>query len=334
MSEPSAPARVRETVDEHGVRRGPPRWLQGLVATLVSVVVIAAVWFVFVRGDDAPEAVRGLGSAAPDPFDSRGIILAGTDKAEFSETGRLMVIEAGQVTLAVGGELRGVTRPGTNVVDAAWFNGSEVMLVAEGPTPTGGISVIELDGTVRGTIPLEPSVGFGNGLGMSVAPGNRKAIVTVVERPTLAPADEWHLAEVDLETGKVRDITPPGDVNEFGPTYVDSQRVLYTERDKAMLLDLGTGEKKLVRDKARAVGVINGEWLVTVDAAQISARRLDDDGTLGRPLVLGDAPTASVVAVDPAGGRVVLTGVAIPPGATEPTGLGVMSIRPVPSSSG
>lgn len=322
--------------DERGLRRGPPRWLQALVATVVSVVVVAAVWVFFVRGDD-PEVVRGLGPAHPSPFDSRGEVTAGPDKAAMSDDGQLAVIQAGQVTLAVEGQLHPVTKSGTNVVDVAWFNSADVLLVAEGPTPTGGVALVELDGTVRGTIPLDPSIGFGTGNGMSVAPGNKRAVVTAVERPALAQTDQRRLAEIDLETGKVRHLTDPG-IDAYGPTYVDREKVLFTYGGDAVLLSTATGDRQVVRPKARAAGVIRGEWLVTVDGDdRVFARHIDERGTLGRSVELGQLPPqSSPVTVDPAGGRIVVA-TAVQP--TESGGealfeLVAVEIRRTPSSAG
>jgi hypothetical protein len=325
----------RTEVDERGLRRGPPRWLQALVATLVSALVVGAIWFLFVRGD-GPDRVRGLGPATPDPFDGSGRVAAGPDRAELSEDGQLAVLDAGQVTLAVGGELRGVTRPGTNVVDVAWFNGADVLLVAEGPAPTGGLSVLEIDGDVRGTIPLDPVVGFGSGHGISVGPGNKRAAVTVVERPPLAPADQRHIAEVDLETGKVRDLTPPGGVEEHGPTYVDGDTLFFTAGDDAVLQSIASGEQQVVKGQARAVGVIGGEWLVTVDGGRtVAARHVDDRGTLGRSVTLGTLPPGtSPVTVDPAGGRIVVAGSELDAGGNAVTQLRVVPIRRTPPGAG
>jgi hypothetical protein len=315
----------------------PPHWLQALVATGVTVLVVAAVWFLFVRGDGS-DPVRGLGPAGPDPFDRSGGVVPGPDKAVFSVDGaRLAVLDAGQVTLAVDGQLQPVTKPGTNVVDVAWFQGADVLLVAEGPAPTGGLAVVEaLTGKVRGTIPLQPVVGFGTGNSMSVAPGNRRAVVTAVDRPALAPADQRHLAEVDLATGKVRDLTSPGGVDELGPTYVDADHILCTVGGDATLLSVGTGKQQLVKAKARALGVIRGEWLATLDGdGVVAARHVDETGTLGRTVTLGTLPDGTdAVTVDPAGGRLVVAGTELQADGSAVTRLRVVRIRPVPSSPG
>lgn len=232
-----------------------------LAGGLVAVIVLTLV-YLFV-GRERGDRVRGLTPAGDSPFGERDH-LDGAIRGLFSDTGsRLAVLTADGLGLAQQGKILPITRAGSNVVDAAWFANAATLLVAEGPVPTGALVVIDVDGEVRGTIPLEPSVGFGSGYGMTVAPGGRQAVVTAVERPALGP-EQRRLVVVDLETGATRDLTTPGGADEQRPFYVDRGRVAFTEvgadvPPRAMIADVGTGSVEEISAAASVVGTIGEE---------------------------------------------------------------------------
>lgn len=273
-----------------------------LVGGAVAAMVLSLVYFFVAR--DEVNRVQGLAPAGDRPFGDADT-LNGAIRGLFSSTGsRLAVLTDDGLGLAQQGQILPITRPGTNVVDAAWFGNAATLLVAEGPVPTGALVVVDLDGEVRGTVPLEPSVGFGGGYGLTVAPGNRQAVVTAVDRPALGP-EERRLAVVDLETGATRDLTPPGGPHEQRPFYLDRQRVAFTEvgaglPPRAMLVDVTSGSVQEITPGASVVGVIDGEPVL-----QDERRRLFLASAPSR--ILATVPRgAAVSSIDPSGGLAVL----------------------------
>ena len=270
-----------------------------LVAVAITVVVVA-VAFVFVSRDGSPEPGVSLGGR---PFSDVETIPSAR-RGILSPTGsQLAVLTADGLGLAVDEDIRPITERGSRVVDMAWFANGSTLLVAEGPTPTGLLAVVDIDGKVRGSIPLQPSVGFGTGFGMAVAPGGREAVVTAVDRPALG-AEQRRIVHVNLETGATRDLTPPGGPDEERPFFLDEGRVAFVET--------ATGEGGAVR--TLVVDVADGGVLDV--AAGVRVVGATDDGKpvlqRGGELVIdgrtvGQIPAGSAVtSVDPASGLAVL----------------------------
>ena len=175
--------------------------------------------------------------------------------------------------------------------------------------PTGSLAVVEIDGTVRGSIPLDPSVGFGAGYGMDLAPGGRRAVVTAVERPALA-AEQRHLVLVDLETGATRALTEPGATpQEHGPHVLDDGRVAYTETDDAgvdrpRLLDLESGGVAEVGPEGVVVGS-TGSFVIVQIGREVIA--VPAPGAVGERTVLGRIPAGTALtSVDARRGQAVV----------------------------
>ena len=254
--------------------------LRAVVAIAVIGLVVGAVWLLLGRDAGAP-SVAGLRPNARSPFDEEGALVPGPSRALYSRDGaRVAVIHAGRVDLAVEGRLRPITSPGGNVVDAAWFTDGATMLLAEGPIPTGSLAVVSVDGVVRGAVGLDRAgLGFGTGHGMSVAPDNRRAALTAVTRRPLQ-REERHIVEVDLVTGAVRDLTLPGDEDEFAPRYLASGALVYS-----------TPARKIA-------GVVFGRDVIHVRAGRLETATGDALGTLPEG--------AEVVDVAPAGDRAIV----------------------------
>lgn len=272
-----------------------------LVALLILVLVVAGVLYYATITSD-PE-ITGIAPVGTDPF-ADGQLRPGPHDAAYSPDGlRVAVLTGGRLAMAEEGDVRPITPRGSNVVDFAWFPGSNALLVAEGPVPTGGLVILEPDGTERGTLPLDPPISFGNGEGMDVAPSGREAVVTAVTRPTLGE-EQRYLAHVDLETGRVRPLTDPDDTAETAPVWLDADTIAFTsETDDGSRLEVidaaGSGRRPVAlrAETVQTVGALDGEWVVVgVDSALLAVR------PDGRRRALGEIPAgAAAVSVDPAG---------------------------------
>ena len=274
---------------------------RGLVLVAVALAVFA-VTFAFVRRDDDRVDVRGLAPPGDDPF-AAGDAVAGAFGGALSPSGtRLVVLTEEGLGLVERNRVVPITERGTRVVDVAWFPNGATVLVAEGPAPTGLLEVVDVDGggDVRGSIRLDPAVGFGDGHGMSVAPGGRAAVVTAVERPALSP-EQRHLVLVDLETGATRTLTPAGGPDEERPVHLDEERVAFVEREgdrvRTRVVDLATGKIDEVADGMQVAGQTDGVAVVTDGKGRLFSA--------GRQV--GEVPEgATVVGVDVAGRQAVV----------------------------
>ena len=295
---------------------------------VVAVLVVGAVAYSVSRKE--PTAVQGLAPAGDQPFGD-GETLEGARRAVFSDTGgRLAVVRDDGLALAQRGQFLPITARGSNVVDAAWFGNGATLLVAEGPVPTGALAVVDLDGKVRGSIPLTPSIGFGSGHGMTVAPGGRQAVVTAVDRPVL-DQEQRRLVVVDLETGTTRDLTAPGGPDEFRPFYLDKQRVAFTEvtgdgPSRALVIEVATGEIEEVAVGSAVAGTIDDDIVL-----------LDERGRLvraaARQRILATVPRGSALStIDPSGSAAVVAETADRPDGSRFGRLRRIELAPTPAS--
>lgn len=281
--------------------------MKRVAAALAVFVVLAGVAFLVVRRsarDDSP--VAGLQAIGDEPFGSGDELDVTAVRAVLGpDATRLAVVTDDGLSVAQDGRLRNVTQPGSHVVDAAWFGNGATLLVAEGPIPTGGLAVVDLDGHVRGTVPLSPSVGFGTGHGMVVLPGGKRAVVTAVDRPALGP-EERHLVLVDLTTGATSPLTEPGGPDEEGPVAVGEGVVAFTSTAPGgaatvQVLDVGTDRPTDVV-AGTAVGGGGDRWIAFTTGSMLRAIHLPD---VRRDLAA--IPEGQrVVSADPAAGQAVL----------------------------
>ena len=246
------------------------RAVTALVGVLVAAGIVAVTWAIVTRGEEQPSGVA-VSPGGRSPFDETGALPAGTSRARFSPSGaNVAVLVDGAVDLAVEGELRSVTPRGGNVVDAAWFPNDETLLVAEGPSSTGALAVVDIDGRVRGSIPLSEPVPFGTGYGMDVDADGRRAALTAVRRETLGP-ERRYVVEVDLETGAVRPVTEPGGPDEFGPRYVDGGLAYSVDDDVVLGVVRGVDVARQTGDRIIAGDVDLGRVPAGTTVVDVSA---------------------------------------------------------------
>lgn len=302
------------------VPRGWSRGRRLAVACAVVVVVVAvAAGAVVLTTDQQPAAVLPDAASA---FGDDGVLEPDLRWAAFSPSGRMVLVRTGAgIGIATGrdgsqgqgagaaeGPVELVTPPGSRAVDAAWFPGETAILVAEGPISTGQLAVVELDGTVRGAIPISPSFAVGSGHGMAVSPDGRHAVVTATEREPVGGRRHLHLVYVDLERGEVTELTSADGSDESGPVYLSEGRILFTETSaddlapsRAMVLDLDSGEVEAVSPAgadARAVGVVSGR------PAYVHSVDIWTAGD-GEPLMVAGGLDGDVLAVHPSGSLVI-----------------------------
>lgn len=289
-----------------------PRVRRNLGFVVVAAIVVGASFLYVTRFREAPAGVQGLAPVGGNLF-AEGDVIQGATRGLLSPDGsNLAVLSPDGLGIVVrGNDVRPVTEEGSRVVDAAWFGNGGTLLVAEGPVPTGLLAIVDVDGTVRGSVPLEPSVGFGRGYGMAVAPGGRAAVVTAVARPALG-AEQRHLVHVDLETGATRDLTTSGGPDEERPFFLDADRVAFVEMGMA---GEGEGDGDVGGVRTREVSLADGSVRDVAPGVRIvgvtSAGEpvLERDGTLlvdGRRI--GEVPgRTSLSSIHPATGLAVVS---------------------------
>jgi hypothetical protein len=213
---------------------------------IVGAVVFALLVFAFVRLTATPRPEHGLSTLDVGP----------DVKVRLSPSGaRVALVEGGAISVATVGDGKVVMRRAGNIVDAAWMPDGRRALVVEGPIPTGEVSTIDVHGKVDGAATLNPSIGFGNGEGVSIDRGGTRAAVIAVTRDDVTGVSHRDLAVVELATGAVR----------VYPTARDESAPLFLERDLVAVASQG----KKGPARLDLVDLTNG----TVDA--------------GRPIIAG-----------------------------------------------
>jgi hypothetical protein len=294
--------------------KGWSRTTRLVLALVVALAVTAAAAVTVVRRTPARDPVV-LPDAA-DAFGADGVLGRTVLRAAFSPSGRLLLVQTpAGIGVATGdddtpdGDVQFLTPPGSRAVGAAWFPSETAVLVVEGPVPTGQLAVVELDGRVRGVIPLEESFSAGSGRGMAVAPDGRRAVVTAEVRDVIGGARHFHLVLVDLETGAVVDVTGADGPDETDPVFVGPDEIAYTETDhpggasRAVVRELAAAATRPLSPDdvdARAVGVVRSAVAYVADGV---VWRVDRGGPQRLATVDGD-----VLAVHPDGTLVVLGG--------------------------
>ena len=269
--------------------------------TLVALVIGGIIFYVG-RPRGETRVVRST-RGAPGIFDEGGVVRGGAAKAQFNAAGtRLLVLSSEGVGIVEEGEIRVITPAEAAIADAGWLTGTTDVAVLQAPV-ADRIALINLDGTETGFVPLNPPLEVGSGHGIVVDTPRRRAVIGVERRPTLEPL-QLHLVMVDLTTGAVRDLTPPGGPDESGPFWLDESRILFTRVEgtdsKAIVLNLADGTEKVVAVGARAVGGVAGA------AVFVGNNRVAADVGADPQLLYTLKEGESVAAVDPVGGRLAL----------------------------
>jgi hypothetical protein len=273
-----------------------------------------------------------------DVFAADGTIAPGPFRGGWSpDGGHLLTISAQGVGEARRGRVRLLTAPGSRAVDAAWFPGSNAVLVAEGPVPTGELAVLGLDGRSLGRVPLNPSFGVGTGRGMTIDRAGQRAVVTLVDRDPFRPTTRTDLALVDMKTGADHPLVPTADTDEDRPFFIGPDTVAFTSKPASggpatvVSLDIDTGSLRVLSPKgedAVGIGAIDdGAWVAYTSGSTLWAV----PSTGGTPFRLARVPSgAAVVAVHPDGDEALVV-------EPEPGGasrLRRLTIRSLPSAGG
>ena len=272
---------------------------------------IALAFAVTVAGACASAKVTGLAPVRPELFDRTGRVQPGAYGAGYNADGTKLAVKSGEGIGVVtsGGKMNLVTPPGSHAVEYAWMPAGSALLIAEGPSSTGQLDVLRLDGTDLGRVPLSPSFAVGSGYGMAVAPDGAQAVVVAEDLGALGGPERLSLVHVDLATGAT---APVGVKAVRNPTYVDATRVLVTaisvKGDRAEVITVATGARRVVSvsgEAADALGVVtNGSaWLVYATDRAVWA--VPAGG--GERRRLARLPKdATAVAVDPFGTQALL----------------------------
>jgi hypothetical protein len=295
--------------------------VSGRVGRVLLFVAVAAVvfgiTFAVVRGNDDRVAVGGLAAPGDEPFAERDVVDGAFAGALSPSGNRLAVLTEEGLGLVERSRVVPISERGSRVVDVAWFPNNATVLVAEGPTPTGLLAVVDVDGggKVRGSIRLDPSVGFGGGHGMSVAPGGRAAVVTAVERLALG-AEQHHLVLVDLETGATRPLTEPGGPDEERPVHLGEQRVAFVERVgdtvRTKVVDVASGTTEDVAEGTALAGEAEGVPVVVDPKGRLlAAARQVGSVPAGATVVGLDVPGRQAIVVESTAGGTRLRRIAL-----------------------
>ncbi len=274
-----------------------------LRAVTIAVVVLVAFAYGFARLTDNDNSTVGaprLGTGLS------GLNISTATKVRLSPDGsRLAVVEGGAVVVVGLHDAKIVTRAGQAVVDAAWMPDSRRVLLLEGPTPTGQVTVIDMAGKVVGVATLAPSVGFGDGAGAAVDNRGARAAVITVTRDAIGGQRHNDLAIIDLPTGAVRTYPTPSR-DQARPLFIDDDLVAVssigsTGPARLDFVDLATGAVDAGRPVVDGpfVSTLRGEAVVARLGANGATRLLAVDPQHGAERDLHvTKPHRRVVAVD------------------------------------
>lgn len=281
----------------------------------VTVAVLATAYAVVVTRPDPKPRVPAVAASA---FGPGGVIRTASTKAAYSPDGsHIAVLTADGVGLAVGGQVKPLSRSGAQIVDFAWMPDSKRVLVMEGPASTGFAVVLDLEGEIVAAEELTPPFAVGSGFGIDVDPTSRRAVTVAVIRGPLGGGDRRDLVVADLQTGATRTIADEVAL-ESKPAFIAGDDVVLTERrdgtSGVVLVNLGTGGRTALSPAGEQAAVVNvidrgaAVAYVTRDrGGRLSLWRAPVDGGARTLLDRFDAGQA-VVAVDPSGRRALVSG--------------------------
>jgi hypothetical protein len=308
-----------------------------VLAAAILLVLLGVVLYV-TRTTTRPVDVAG-GNAGP-AFDKGRITDSSAERALFSPDGaQLAVITSGGVGIATAGAVHLITPDGSAVDDAAWMPDARSLLVIEGGAQVDRITVLDLNGAVRGVAHLDAPIEHA-GDGVAVDSRGVHAAVVTETRDAIGGVRHHDLALIDLTTGHVTALTRTADVDEEWPVFVDDNTVAFARtaagHTTVATIDTGGGGLRRVSppgETARPVARLRGGQLVyssSVGDGAISVWALSGGGA--DRVRLGRLPRrAEVWSVDPAGDRAVASVALTRPDGERVSPLEAVTMRPPPA---
>ena len=290
------------------------------MAAVLAVVAAATVYVVATTDNHQSPSL----SVAAGAFASGDRLDAGIERAIFSpDASRVLGVGPDGVGLVQRGRLDLITEPGSSAVDATWMPDGASILVAEGPVIIDRLTVLTLDGEVKGVARLDAPFSVGAGNGMTVDSRGARAVVTTERRDPIGGRRRLDLALVDLPTGHVTALTDTADANEASPLFVDDSHVAFSRDGALMELDLASRAERALTDNAsgaRPVGVIQDGRLVYAATREGRTRVFAAKAT-----PMGTFSVATTVwSVDRSGSRAIVS-----QPETAPTGTTELRLRAV-----
>ncbi len=291
-----------------------------------------------VSSTDNPVDVQ-VGSAARDAFNHKGELSPGTKRALFSPDGTaLAVVTSEGIGIARRGAVDLVTESDTQAVDAAWMPDSKSLIVGEGPALVDRLTVLSLDGEVKGVARLDTPFSLGSGDGLTVDSRGVRAVAVSETRDAIGGLRHLDLVLVDLTTGHVTTLTQTPD-DESWPVFVSDATVVFARSRPGapagvIELDLDSHQERRLSptdEDARPVGVLRGRTPVYASGrpgrgvSVWAAPHPDHRVRMGR-LAAGSV----VYSVDSSGTRAVAATVSTAAGGERLTVLRAVTLQPPP----
>ncbi|HZN16051.1 MAG TPA: hypothetical protein VFB78_17420 [Acidimicrobiales bacterium] len=263
-----------------------------VIGLLLAVIAVAVGVYVTSTTDTSPRIA--IGGEAADAFGPDGAIDAGVHRGIFSPDGSLVAaINANGVGVLRHGHVQLVTPAESAAVDAAWMPDSRSLLIAEGPATMQQLTVLTLDGAVKGVARLDEPFAVGFGFGLAVDRRGARAVAVREARDPIGGHRRHDLVLIELTSGHVSVLTDTEDADEEMPVFLDDDRLVYasaTGTDVAVMeRTLSSGQTRQISrasEVAEPVGVVLGVQPVYATTA--------DDGVVAVWVVLQSGRRARI----------------------------------------